>query len=43
MCVLGKEHYYKKPTMPKKLTYVEKCQYEPLKQKIVECLINLFS
>ena len=25
--------------MPKKLTYVKKCQYETLKQKIIECLI----
>ena len=25
--------------MPKKLAYVKKCQYETLKQKMIECLI----
>ena len=39
MCVLGKKTIAEKPTRPKKLTYVKKCQCETLKQKIIECLI----
>ena len=39
MCVLGKENYCIKTHKYQNITYVEKCQYEKLKQKINECLI----
>ena len=40
MCVLGKENYcIKTHDDYQNLPYAEKCQYEKLKQKIIECLI----
>ena len=40
MCALGKQNYWIKTTMHKKISHMlTKCNYEKLKQKITKCLI----